>query len=162
MVDLFRPPSLFLFFRYLIGHILFFLIAASSVIIIVLGGYSLKIFLNNTIPIIIDIIVGFVISVILMIKFQFYKYLIIDRGYGPIDALKKSAEIIKGSVFGLFIFGVMLSFINFLGLLFLIVGLLITIPATILADIFVYRKLLSFAESILIVESSSILKIKSP
>lgn len=80
-------------------------------------------------------------GIILSIKLQFYPYLIIDKKMGPIEALKRSWEITKGVKWNLFLFGLLMALVNLAGFLALIVGLLVTIPTTILATIFVYRKL---------------------
>lgn len=77
------------------------------------------------------------------IKYQFYGYLIIDKGFGPVAALKKSAEMTKGVKWNLFLFGLLIAGINILGVLALFIGLLWTMPTSIIALAFVYRKLLS-------------------
>lgn len=82
-------------------------------------------------------------GIIFAIIFQFYSYLIVDKNAGPIEALKKSAAITKGVRWNLFRFGLLLIGINILGALALLVGLLISVPTTMLATAFVYRKLQS-------------------
>ncbi|MEA3324508.1 MAG: hypothetical protein U9Q37_05135 [Euryarchaeota archaeon] len=42
-------------------------------------------------------------GIIWAIKFQFFDYLIVDKGLGPIDALEKSSEITRGVKWDLFI-----------------------------------------------------------
>ena len=111
-----------LFLDYLIGSIIYGLIVMVGLILLIIPG------------------------IIWAIQFQFFSYLIIDRGLGPIDALKKSSEITKGVKWDLFVFGIVLGVINLLGLLCLVVGLFATIPTTIVAIAFVYRKLLAQTE----------------
>ena len=82
-------------------------------------------------------------GVIWAIKYQFFGYLIIDQGLGPIAAIKKSAAITKGSKWDLCTFGLLLGCVNLLGILCLLVGFLATAPATMLAAAYVYRKLLA-------------------
>lgn len=118
--DLFSCYPLFL--DYLIGSIIYGLIVTVGLILLIIPG------------------------IIWAIQFRFYSYLIIDRGLGPIDALKKSSEITKGVKWDLFVFGIVLWVINLLGLLCLVVGLFATIPTTIVAIAFVYRKLLAQTE----------------
>lgn len=108
----------YLFFKYLVGSILY--------ILIVIGGFILLI-----IP-----------GIIFALRYQFFMCLIVDKELSPIEALKKSAEITKGSKWNLFLFWLVILGLNLLGFLCLLVGLIVTIPITFFAYIFVYRKLL--------------------
>ena len=81
-------------------------------------------------------------GIIWSIKYGLFRYLIVDKGMGPIEALKKSAEITKGSKWNLFLLAVLLGLINILGVLAFIVGLFVTIPLSMIAAAYVYRKLL--------------------
>lgn len=91
------------------------------------------------------IVVGFILlivpGIILSILFMFVGYLVIDRGLGPIEALKESARMTKGHRMELFLFGLALIGINLVGVLALIVGLLVTIPVSFLATVHLYKKL---------------------
>lgn len=107
-----------LFFKYLVGSILYGLIVAVGLILLIIPG------------------------IIWAIKFQFFDYLIVDKGLGPIDALEKSSEITRGVKWDLFLFAILLGIINLMGFLCLLVGLFVTIPITIVAMAFVYRELL--------------------
>jgi len=107
-----------LFFKYLIGSILYGLIVVVGLILLIIPG------------------------IIWAIKFQFFDYLIIDKGLGPIDALEKSSEITSGIKLDLFSFAILIGIINLVGLLCLLVGLFVTIPITMVATAFVYRKLM--------------------
>ncbi len=93
--------------------------------------------------------IGFILliipGVIFAIMFQFYSYLIVDKNAGPIEALGKSAAITKGVRWNLFRFGLLLIGINILGAMAFLVGLLISVPTTMLATAYVYRKLQSQA-----------------
>lgn len=89
----------------------------------------------------IGIVLLVVPGIIWSIKFQFYSYLVVEKGLGPVEALKASWEMTKGVKWNLFLFGVLLGLINVLGVLALFLGLFITIPATILAQVYVYKKL---------------------
>jgi len=112
-----------LFFKFLIGSIIYGLIVIGGLILLIIPG------------------------IIWAIQFQFFAYLILDKGISPIEALKKSSKITKGTKWDLFLFGILLGFINILGALAFLVGLFVTIPATMIATAFVYRKLLSQEES---------------
>jgi uncharacterized membrane protein len=80
-------------------------------------------------------------GIIWMIKFEFYSYLIIDKGLGPVEALKKSWEITKGVKWELFLFGLLAGLINMVGALALLVGLFWALPTTMVATALIYRKL---------------------
>lgn len=108
-----------LFFKYLFGSILYWLIILGGMILLIIPG------------------------IIWAIKFQFFAYFIVDKGLGPIESLKKSSAITNGAKWDLFIFGLLLMGINLLGLLCLLIGLFATVPTTMIAMAFVYRKLLA-------------------
>lgn len=120
-----------LFFKYLFGSILYGLIMLGGLILLIIPG------------------------VIWGIKFQFFSYFIVDKGFGPIEALKKSSAITRGAKWDLFLFGLLLGLINLLGAFCLLIGLFATIPATMIAVAFVYRKLLTQIEVVQVPESST-------
>jgi len=113
--DIFSQYPLFL--KYLLATIL-------SVIIVTLG-----------------LILFIVPGIIFAIRFWFFGYFIVDKNLGAIESLKKSWEITKGNTWNLFIFLILLALINILGFLALVIGLLLSVPTTLLAQAFVYRKL---------------------
>ncbi len=115
--DLFS--CLHLFFSYLLGSILYGLIVSAGMILLIIPG------------------------IIWAIKFQFFSYFIVDKGLGPIESLKRSSAITEGSKWDLFLLGLLLFGINLIGAIPLFLGWLVTIPTTMLAVAFVYRKLLS-------------------
>lgn len=91
------------------------------------------------------IVVGFILlivpGIILSILFMFVGYLVIEKGLGPIDALKESARMTEGNRLQLFLFGLALIGINLVGVLALLVGLLVSVPVSFLATVHVYRTL---------------------
>lgn len=93
------------------------------------------------------VMVGFILlvipGIIWAIKFQFYSFLIVDKGVGIMDSLKQSSAMTEGVKVDLFLFALLLVAINIIGAVALGVGLFVTIPTTIMATVFVYRKLLS-------------------
>jgi hypothetical protein len=107
-----------------------------------LGG-SLLLGITMTAGFILFVIPG----VIWAIMFQFYAFLIIDKNHGILDAFKRSADITKSVRWKLLGFGLLLALINYLGILVFLVGLLATIPTTMLAHAWVYRKLLDQTSS---------------
>jgi uncharacterized membrane protein len=92
-------------------------------------------------------LIGFILliipGIIFSTRLQFTSYLIVDKKLKPVDAVKKSWSITRGNTWNLFFFGILLGLINLLGLICLVLGLFITVPLTMLATVFVYRKLLN-------------------
>ena len=80
-------------------------------------------------------------GIILAIKFFFYSYFIIDKRMGPVEALKASSEATKGFKMDLLLFGMLIGLINLAGFLCLVVGLIATIPTSMVAYAYVYRVL---------------------
>ncbi|MEW6572492.1 MAG: hypothetical protein AB1374_02505 [Bacillota bacterium] len=119
--DLFSCLSLF--FRYLFAGILYCLIVLAGTILLVVPG------------------------IIWGIQYQFFSYFIIDKKTGVIESLKRSSAITKGSRWNLFLFGLLLALINILGMLALLIGLFATVPTTMVANAYVYRKLAVQAEA---------------
>ncbi len=83
-------------------------------------------------------------GIIIALKLQFIDYLIVDKKMG-FEAFNKSWEMTKGVKWNLFVFGILLALINILGFLALIVGLFVTLPLSMVATAFVYKKLVSQA-----------------
>ncbi len=81
-------------------------------------------------------------GIILGIRMQFYGYLIVEKGLGPLQALNESFKMTKGCTWQLCLLSVLLMLINLLGALALFVGLLVTIPISVLAKTHVYRSLI--------------------
>lgn len=81
------------------------------------------------------------------IKYQFYSYFIVDKKMGAIEAMKASGKITQGVKLHLIIFSFALGILNLLGMLALGIGLLVTIPVTMLAYAHVYRELSKPASS---------------
>jgi uncharacterized membrane protein len=75
------------------------------------------------------------------IKYQFVSQLIVDKNLGPIEALKVSGKITEGYKYWLLGFGIILGLINIATIFTLLLGLIITIPVTVMAHMYVYREL---------------------
>jgi len=100
----------------------------------------------SAVIVLIGLILFIIPGVIFALRIQFSKYLVIDKRLGPVEAIQKSWGMTKGISFNLFLFAILLMLINLLGLLAFIVGLFISVPLTMVANAFVYRKLLSYAK----------------
>lgn len=113
-----------LFFKYVGGMILYLLIVVGGLVLLVIPG------------------------IIWSIRFGFYACLIVDKGLGPVEALKKSYQITKGSAWNIFLLDILNAGIILLGILCLVIGLFAAIPVTLLAWVYVYRRLLSKPEAV--------------
>ncbi len=75
------------------------------------------------------------------IRLQFYDYFLIDNEGGAIESIKKSISITKGCTGELFVLGAILSIIVLISMIPLMIGLLISIPLTIMVNTNVYFQL---------------------
>lgn len=102
-------------------------------------------FLGTVVLIGIAVTIGFILlivpGIILSLMFMFATYLVIDRGLGPINAIKESIRITKGNRLKLFLLAIVLTLLNLLGVLLLVVGLIVTVPVSLLAVVHAYRLL---------------------
>jgi len=103
--------------KYLIALIIYFLIAGIGFVLLVFPG------------------------IYFLIRFYFFDYFLVDKKMGPIESLKESWHATKGSTWNLFLLFLVLILINILGGLVFLIGLFVTIPVSMLALAFVYRKL---------------------
>lgn len=146
--DLFRTTSFL--FKYLFASLLYGLIVAGGPVILaiiatvwyksfsapndLLGVVNVMLFLAAAVLFIIY-------GIIWAVKFGLFPYLLVDHGLGPIQALEGSARITEGSKKNILIFWLCLAGINILGFMALCVGLFVTIPVSMVASAYVYRKL---------------------
>ena len=93
----------------------------------------------------ISVLVGLVLLIVpgifLALSFIFSSYLIVDKGKGPIEAMKGSWNMTKGHKWQLLLLVMSIIGLNLLGLIALIVGLLVTVPISMLAIVHAYRTL---------------------
>jgi uncharacterized membrane protein len=95
--------------------------------------YCLRVFLGFILLVVPGVIWG--------IKFQFMPILVLDKGMGPVEAMRESGKMTEGHKWHLLKFGLVVAGINIIGFLCFVVGLLVTVPLTVLAHIHIYRKL---------------------
>jgi len=105
-------------FRYLIAKIAYGLVVVVGLILLIVPG------------------------VIWALKYAFVRYLIVDKGLSIKEAFKESSNITQGAKWSIFWLSIMIALINILGALALVVGLFLSIPISIMAYAYVYRKLL--------------------
>ena len=150
---IFIPPTVLLF--YVIATVLFGLIVAIPVLVPfviimliypgamgVLGAGRLPVeaipHLTWLVPLVIAY-VFFVVPVILLV-YNLFDLALVDTHCGPIEALRESARLTRGV--RLRLLGLYLALLGIVALSAVtIVGLLFTIPMTIVARVYVYRKL---------------------
>jgi len=89
--------------------------------------------------------IGFVFLIVpgiyLAITFGFFGYNIVDKEHGIMESIEQSAAITRAQKWDLFAFGVVVFLFNLAGAIALGIGLLITIPTSLIALAYVYRKL---------------------
>jgi uncharacterized membrane protein len=105
------------FFSYFFASILYFLILLAGTILLIVPG------------------------AIWCVKYVYFPYFIVEKGMGPVQSLKASAKLTYGSKWTLSKFFSWLVLLNLAGMVCLLVGLFATIPATMVATAWVYRKL---------------------
>ena len=95
--------------------------------------------------VVIGLILFIIPGVYFALKYQFYRFLVVEKGLGPVEALKESGRITKGNIWKLLWFFWAMVGLNILGAIALLIGLFVTIPITLFAYVFVYHKLLAGA-----------------
>jgi uncharacterized membrane protein len=102
-------------------------------------------FLGTSILTTLAVVIGFVLlivpGIIAMLFFMFSTLLVIDRGLGPIEAMKESMRITAGNRWPLLGLLCLLLLILLAGALALVVGLLVAMPVATLAFVHAYRVL---------------------
>jgi|694.fasta_scaffold24718_5 uncharacterized membrane protein len=99
-------------------------------------------FLLSNLAFILGLICFIIPGLIIGIRFGFFGFFVVDKFASSTEALKLSWELIKGCSWRMFFFQVSIVLINLMGILCFGIGLLITLPVTVLAATTVYRKLL--------------------
>lgn len=125
--------------HYFLGSLLLVAVLALSLVIFAL------LFLTGIMPV--QIIAGILLACVIIyatVRLQFFRYFIIENeNMGPIEAFKESLHITKHSFWKLLGFLVVIISLNLLGLLALVIGLLFTIPISLIAYIKLYKELSS-------------------
>lgn len=114
VVDLWAPE---MFWKYFLASLLVGLIVIVGLILLIVPG------------------------IIWGLRYAFVPYLIIDRKLPVMDALRESARITLGHKWQLLGLVIVFALLNILGAIALLVGLLVTIPVTMLAFVHTYRTL---------------------
>jgi len=80
-------------------------------------------------------------GIIIIIMLQYFIYIIVDKDLDSIESIKESRRITSGYKWDLLLLYIVLAGLNLLGILCFGIGLLVTIPVSSLAYIYVYKKL---------------------
>jgi uncharacterized membrane protein len=75
------------------------------------------------------------------VRFSFSPLIVIDTRSEPIVSMKESYAITKGNFWRLLLFWVVVCLVNIFGMILFGIGLLVSIPLTTLASVWVYRNL---------------------
>jgi len=94
-----------------------------------------------TIVVSIGLVLFVIPGIIWAVQFGFYPYVIVKERLGPLSALRKSSALTAGVKGRLIIFAFALLGINLLGVIALGIGLIITIPMSVIAAAHVFRQL---------------------
>ncbi len=130
------------FWRYVGAAILFGLIMLAVIVPCALAA-GLLAAIRFPFLLLLIIPVGLVFAVRFGIQFGLCYYFVIDKGLGPVQALKASSRTTMGAKWQLLGFGILCFLINLLGLLCLIVGVFAAYPTVLVASALVYRQLVA-------------------
>lgn len=147
--DLFRHYRYF--WKYLGASILFVLAMLGVLIVSLILYYIFSLFLGQggmvaqLMQVIVGLlgVVGVLAAIFFSVRLKFFNFLVVDRDMGPVQSIKASYEATDKVFWPLLGFMILMVLINILGAIILLVGLFATIPTTLLATAFVYKKLLS-------------------
>ncbi len=102
-------------------------------------------FLVASITVGVVVMVGFCLLVIpgiyWSIRLYMFPWVLVDKDVGPFEAMRQSWEMTRGSCWNFFLLALLLGAVNILGMMALLVGLLITVPLSIVAIGYAYRRL---------------------
>jgi len=102
-------------------------------------------FLVASVAVGVVVMVGFCLLVIpgiyWSIRLYMFPWVLVDKDVGPFEAMRQSWEMTRGSCWNFFLLALLLGAVNILGTIALLIGLLITVPLSIVAIGYAYRRL---------------------
>lgn len=144
-------PQLSVLLRYLGATILSGLVIAVAVLIPLALAFISVIGLHaSAMGIVLGVIFGIatlVLGCYYSLRFFFVRYLAIDGAHSIVSTLKVSAKMTHGIKWRLLLFTLAAIGLNILGFIALGVGLLVSVPVTIVASAHIYTKRLSHAHA---------------
>ena len=84
------------------------------------------------------------------VRFSFAPLILVDTNMGPIASMKDSYTITKGNFWELLLFWLTIGILNIFGFIIFGVGLLLTVPISTFATIYIYRALMKTKASLVI------------
>ena len=106
------------------------------------------------------IIVGFILlivpGVIAGLLLCFTQIALVDKNLSPVEALKESYRLARPHLWQLFLFMLSLLLLNLIGLIALVIGLLVTIPVSLISVAYVYKKLSGALEPVVVVPNEAV------
>jgi uncharacterized membrane protein len=81
--------------------------------------------------------------IIAALGFWMYKFLLVDQELGPVECLQESWRITKGEKLDLFLWWLVTFAINIVGALCCLVGLIVTVPVTMIGTALIYDNLVA-------------------
>jgi len=75
------------------------------------------------------------------IKYQFATYLVAEDKYTIAEAFEESSRMVEGHEWDLFAYWLVMAMLNLLGLLFFGIGIVITLPVTLVGYSYIYKQL---------------------
>lgn len=105
------------------------------------------------------VLVGFILliipGIIASLLLSLSQLSVVDKNLSPVDAIKESYRLTRPHLWQMFLFVLTLMVLNILGLIALVVGLLVTIPVSLLAFAYVYKKLSDVQEPMIVVPNET-------
>lgn len=108
------------FLEFLVGSILYGLLVFAGILLLIIPG------------------------IYWAVRYQFFGYCILDRDVGPVEAMKMSGRITRGSWWNLFWLGILQALVVLLGALACLVGLFWAMPTAMVAHAYAYVKLVAY------------------
>jgi hypothetical protein len=142
--DFKSQPALWLRFikgyLWYIGYFVVYAVVASIIfIIIAVIGLATHIGWLSTLGLVLGAVAFVLVSIYFSIKYQFLKYVILDNPeMRSRDTFRRAGAITKGSLVQLLGFAIVLGLVNLLGLICIVIGLIVSIPTTKIAQVKVY------------------------
>jgi hypothetical protein len=138
-------PPMQMLWHYFAASFLVGLIIFGSVLGIVLAMGAVSIALGGTMAMfplltIIAVLAALMVVSYFAVRFSMVRFLVLD-GVGITASLERSTKLTKGHMWKLLGFLIVLVLVNMLGMIAFLVGLLVTIPLTMIAYAHVYQKL---------------------
>ena len=105
--------------------------------------YMLGTTILQGIIIVIGLVLLIIPGIVAALMLSMSQLTVVNKKLAPIAAIKESYRLTKGHLFQLFLFMVCVVLLNILGAIALLVGLLVTVPMTVIMVALIYRKLMA-------------------